>query len=322
MEYVLSCKKNDVKYTLTTLQFAFAVLLITSCQKEITPTDVPVVTPPPATADSSRLTKYIEIDSVAANSFDTVTVVSIEYDAQKRVTAVISYNSTDPADNLANYEKYFYHYNGSDTLPDRMITQLRIESGSDINSHVDTSFYTYTSTGKLLKDSSNRNLTSNFGLKHYITTRSFDYQSSFFTIVKTDTDPSFAGTTIDSVFLTMANNNISAIRFTNYTLPGYTLEYGHNSTFTYDSKPNPFHKIKALASTIQLYEFDNGPMALLQKNNVTSISQTSLAGETVSENIQYSYHANEYPAVSYSTYNADWGGFQEIRYYKSLYSYN
>ena len=313
-----------MKQTLTTTLFAVAVLLFSSCQKEISPTDVPVVVPPPVTNDSNRLTKYVEIDSVAGNPSDTVTVVSIEYDAQKRVTAVISYNSTDPADNLANYEKYFYHYNGSDTLPDRAILQLRIESGADINVRADTSFYTYNSAGKLLKDSSNRNLTSSFGQTHSVTTRTFDYQSSFFTILKTDTDTDtvFGGPTIDSVFLTLANGNISAIQFANYILPGYTPDYGHNSTFTYDNNPNPFHKIKALASTIQLFEFDNGPLALLQKNNVTSIAQTSLAGETVSENIQYSYNSSGYPAVSYSTYNSDWGGFQEIRYYKSLYSYN
>jgi hypothetical protein len=309
---------------LITLLFASTALFFTSCQKELSPEGGSVVTPPPPTANGTYLAQYLEIDSVPGSMPDTSTVLKMQYDAQHRLVSLFAFNSATASVTLAFYEKYFYQYNGSDTLPSRVIYELREEDAtSNLNTANDTSYYTYNAAGKVILDSASRNHSSSLGVSRYFTKSEYSYFNGFFVIKKTDTDGGTINQSLDSVFVTAgSSNNLSALRSVNYPLPDNVPDYNYSSSFLYDNHPNPFC-LPALYATIPLFEFESTSVSLFQKNNPVNISQTSSYSGPTTENITYTYNANGYPAVFYSTYTSDDGtGAIETRYYKGVFSYN
>lgn len=295
-----------------------------SCQKEYSPEGDIVTTPRPPVPGGTLLTQYLEIDSVPGASPDTTTVLKLEYDAQHRLISLFAFNSATASVTLAFYEKYFYQYNGLDTLPSRVIYELREEDAtSNLNTAKDTSYYTYNAAGKLILDSASRNHSSSLGSSRYFTKSEYSYFNGFFVLKKTDNDGGTITQSLDSVFVTTgSNNNLTALRSANYTLPDTMPDYNYSSSFSYDNHPNPFN-LAALYSTIPLVEFESTAISLFQKNNPVNISQTSSYSGPTTENITYTYNANGYPAVFYSTYTSDDGtGTIETRYYKAVFGYN
>lgn len=298
-------------------------LVLASCQKELSPEGGSVL-PPPVTGNSIYLAQYLEIDSIPGSGPDTTTVLKMEYDAQHRLVLLSAFNSATASVTLAFYEKYHYQYNGSDTLPSRVIYELREEDATtNLNTARDTSYYTYNAAGKVILDSASRNHSSSMGASRYFTKSEYSYFNGFFVIKKTDNDGGTINQSLDSVFVTIGNNNnLAALRSANYSLPDTMFDYDYNSSFSYDNHPNPFYR-PALYATIPLFEFESTAVALFQKNNPVSISQTSSYSGPSTENITYTYNANGYPAVFYSTTTSDDGsGTMETRYYKGVLSYN
>lgn len=308
-----------MNHSFKTLLFILAVVVFTSCQREFRPVDTPVI---PVPGDGVLLTKYMEIDSVPGAAPDTSTIVTLQYDAQKRLVTLNSFYSTDPAENLIHYEKFVYQYNGTDTFPSRMIYEFKEGNpGSDFNSQKDTSYYSYNAEGKLLTDSTARNSSSNFGSSHYYTKTAYTYYSDFLIVHRTDENNGSIDQRFDTVTVTSSNNNLSSLSAASYSLPDSSQLFSYNSLFSYDNHSNPFHNIPALYPTVQVFDFESGPISLLQKNNAVTISQNSSYNGTSMETITYSYNSNGYPSVFFSTFIAT-GVNTETRFYKAVFVYN
>jgi hypothetical protein len=294
---------------------AATVFVFASCGREPLPVYPPVI-------PNIQLQQYLEIDSVTGVAPDTSTIVKFEYDVLKRLATLNTFYSTDSADQLLHYEKFIYQYNGTDTLPAKMVYIFREGNATDSTVQQDTSYYTYNTLGKLLTDSTSRNHSSSFGSSHSYTKRKYNYSGNYFIIYKAEENNGSINETYDSVAVDISGNNMNSLSSQSYSLPDSMPLFGFTSSFVYDNNPNPFRKTPALYPTIQVFEFNSGPSSLLQINNATAITQNSSAGDASNETITYSYNENGYPSGFQSIYTSTVSGTTETRRYKGVFVYN
>jgi len=308
------------KLSITLLSLA-SIIFFCSCQKELGFEDP--VQPADSTTtnnDNALLIKYIEIDSTAANSADTSMIVNFGYDAQQRLQALYITHSTGPSGEQPAYEKYIYQYNGSDTFPYRL-THAYGEDSTNFGFTSDITYLFYNAAGKLAFDSTLDY--DGFGNYSILKKRYSYLNNNNITILSSSDDAADPYTQIDSFRITTGNGNVVALNAARYSFPDMTPSFNYSSVFSYDDHPNPFYHIPAFYPTISIFEYDASPIAAMQKNNVTHISQNSPSDNTtINESVTYSYRAAGYPAAFYSTYTNTGSGGTETRWYKTLFFYD
>ena len=227
------------------LYFKFFVIVsaigisLISCQKDFTiDDDLNPIDPPdlPALGDSIYLDKIYGID-VSASGVDTLGVFTFNYDANKRVLLLIDSAKDDSGNPLIARFRYFY--NGTDTVPYKMVAVWdNLSTADDYDSTI--AFYYYDATGRKLKDSIlYRNYeggteTTSLDIIKY----SFGVNKMYGELTSTTFLP-FQSTEVRRDTATL-NASGDLVQTTNYVLNGTTFEREETIDFTYDNKINPF----------------------------------------------------------------------------------
>lgn len=295
-----------MQYFLKPFFTAIIIFLFASCQKQFTADETPVN---PATGDSTLLVKYFEVDSLLGGVIDTTLVAKYTYDANKRLTAIFTVFSNNPASNAIFFEEVKFLYNGVDTFPYKVTSWNQAGSlPDDINK--DTTFCFYNGSARLIKDST------------------ISYEGTDTAVIKKNEYTYATGyiirkhigifENIDTVFQTFANNDLTRQITTDYDNASQTL---YDFTFMYDDHPNPFN-ITAINTLDFIANADAAIHSTPQRNNRTSImyvySPQNASTETTTILANYVYKANGYPSSTSQTYGID--GSTE-RNYKGFFEY-
>lgn len=226
--------------------FAFTMLALSACQKEITD-EIPDPVDPPVATDSIYLDKmYVLWDEGAG--MDTFGMATAYYDNQKRVSAFTTSVTDDNGKDSIRY-----YYNGTDTLPYKSLI-IYFQNGVLLTDTV-ASFFSYDNQGRKIKDSVLRISYSATGTDRFVDMRvtktTYSGNRLFGETVWTD---AAAATTI---FRDTATVNAAGDIVTNkkYQKDGASFVLATTSDFTYDNHPSPFARM----SNIQAHRmFPNG----------------------------------------------------------------
>lgn len=224
--------------------FAFAAVVLSACQKEISD-DIPDPLEPPVATDSIYLDKmYVLWDE--GSGMDTFGMATAYYDNLKRVSAFTTSVTDDNGKDSIRY-----YYNGTDTLPYKSLI-IYFQNGVLLTDTV-ASFFSYDNQGRKIKDSVLR--ISYSGTDRFVDTRvtktSYSGSQMFGETVWTDAAPS------TTIFRDTAILNASGDIITNkkYRKDGASFVLATTSDFTYDNHPSPFARM----SNIQAHRmFPNG----------------------------------------------------------------
>ena len=285
---------------------SFLVCSIFSCNKE---SDNRNVLPQPTSSDSIYLDKlYITTGSI---TIDTIETVTLNYDAQKRVTSMIS---SFPATSLITKRSYAYSYNGSDTLPYKTTFYLVDDSGKDTA----ITFHYYDATSRNLKDSS---LTSRFSLisgqysiRNVTTDFTYDIGKKYaYSINEYPLSPTNNYIRKDTATVD-ANDNIILTNgyFPDFPGPGFVQQT--NSVIAYDNKINPFSLLSNFKAHQQFPSGETLFFEYFSNNNITSQTETQWGSSPLTITNTYTYKTNGLPSV------LD-GIFDGTDFYKIIYTY-
>lgn len=285
------------------------ICTICSCQKE---SDSRNELPLPTSSDSIYLDKiYITSGSITIDTFETVTIT---YDAQKRVTSMVSSFS---ASSTITKRSYTYSYIGSDTLPFKTTFYLEENSGKDTA----ITFHFYDATSRNLKDSSLTShfslISGNYSIRNIITNYTYDvgkkyaYGINEFPLSPTNNYIRKDTATVD------ANDNITLTKgyFPDFPGPGFVQRT--NSVIAYDNKINPFRLLSNFKAHQQLPSGETLFFDYLPNNNITSTTETQGGSSPLTTTYTYTYKTNGLPSVADVIF--DGTDFYKIYYtYKKL----
>lgn len=217
---------------------------------------------------------------------DTLAIISVNYDALKRVVSMTS----DISDN------WQYFYNGNEMNPNRAI----IES---YGRGPYTVYFTYNSNGLKTKDSILDPTTSP------LSTRVTNYTYGPNSVIGYSYE--VGGTTYvrDTALLDASGNIIESRKRAFFDAPTPTEIVYIKSVFTYDSRPHPFSSMNIFNSN---RNFPNGETFFLEMftpNNIVTQREISTSGSDFDIASSYEYFSNGYPKRI--IYN-DGGGVSEI----------
>ncbi len=289
-------KKTQLKKTIKLFLPFIILCTIFSCQKEVDDFGA-VVNPPNVVNDSIYLDKIYILEDLGSG-IDTQYIMTVSYDAQKRIVGWVQNELTSAA-----FSSYNYYYNGSDSFPNK---SLLIESD---NSSLDsiTKFYTYDTNGRILKDSSYLKFTSG----PIVTTRylTFDYtyggdkrygRGKNETILPTPDTVNI----LDTVMLDASGNFLSSVRYNDDI--GGTMQLISEASYTFDNKVSPFarqHIYKAHQSSPSgetlFYDY-------FSFNNILShVENNIFSGVTFDDDYSYNYNSNNLPVKATIVYGTD-----------------
>ena len=281
------------------IPYLILVFILTSCQKEIS-IESAITTNPITLNDSTLISKYIEIDTTAIASLDTISRSLFTYDNLKRITNYdyIAYSNgiiTNPP-NLRFWNKYFY--NANDSLP-----YIEIDStneGGLITAEI--IFHTY-QNGKLVTDSSYHSSNNSEVHKYYyLQTKIIDSITSYDPLISSPIKGDYR-----AVYIQKVNGNLITQKdtlFHNYYSTYPTISYidtlVRNYSIIYDAGNNAFIKFNYMAP----YYADNFLIVgTLGNNNPTDTQEVET--DNIGTNNQnyhyissYEYKPNGYPKIS------------------------
>ena len=275
-----------MKTKLSALLVLIVVIGFAACQKEVDGT----LTGRTA-SDSTRLDKYIELDTTMVSGLDTMSVSLFEYDNRGRLTTqtVFEKDVTLPPTLAFHYgSKTRFFYNGNDSFPSKTIDSSR----NSLESVNDTTYYFYLNGG-VVKDSSRTRYadptgfeTASIDVRDYTSngsnttvTQKIDY-----TLNPATWPPPCPATT--NYVKTYVNGNITSEIGSYSSCSGIGTSESH---FIYDNKPNPFYPLR-----IPYPILDGKSIGAVQKNNIIESGTFSLG-----DNFRYSYtyRSDGYPLV-------------------------
>jgi hypothetical protein len=133
------------------LAFVCLTGLLYSCQPSAE--DIIEPQPEPLLNDSIYISSAVTLDTSFAQGLDTTSRTEYNYDAQKRISR-IKYYSYNPgsAGPVSYWEEFQWLYQGSDTLPYRIVMHWGDYTPAQTVFRLDTFFLTYTN-GMITKDS-------------------------------------------------------------------------------------------------------------------------------------------------------------------------
>ncbi len=265
--------------------FTFCLLVLVSCQKEIS-----VESGNSPSIDSAmQFNSIIALDTTKAAPFDTTYKLFATYDGQKRITAtmMVEYNNTGAIVDTFWIEKLLY--SGNDTLPFKSTTML--DEGTV---RLDTAYFAYAATGKLLYDSTNSKQMN--PPQPDIETSVFRY-THFANRIAVD-EKSYINQTLNhqanyTIWATWQNGNIVTQQDTTTTNDVETFNV------SYDTKPNPLY---ALRPNSPFVTYGSDFLLFDTKNNVAEINNTlqypSSGGTSEHYKYFYTYNTQGYPAIA------------------------
>lgn len=271
--------------------FVVSGLFLFACQKEVSQDTTSPTSP--TDNDSTVLSKYIQLDTLNGG-IDTITVSTFEYDNLKRLTKVtfISYINNLP-DLTNDYERLFYYYNGSDTLPYKTLDVFWDEiylKDSIIN------FFTRNVNQVVIRDSSIDFFTGTNTIDTIAITSNYTiFADSIIEDQKYYNPPASIGNYAKIKHqITRTNNHITKQISSRYLVTSY--EESFTSNFQFDDKFNPFRKMDinypiALNADTEFYN-------LFQKNNLVKSTITSNVLRSFSEIRNYIYNNLNYPKTA------------------------
>lgn len=279
-----------IKYFLV-FSFVVCFVSVTSCQKDFTVSEPE--TKIVSSLDSNYLDKIYYI-----NNGDTNYMIKYFYDNLKRVIKMENINHLTAT--LTDIDSVLYYYNSNDTMPfkSKGIYNIRFTSSSH---SIDTtySYFFYLNNNRvrdsILNYSANPNLPyqKNIVSYNYVANKIFSK-----TIIYNSPNASSLGYvfSLDTLILDNDKNIISAKKF----FPSQGL---FNSTFTYDSHPNPFYKLSNhFALDIIPEVSDITEEQVPSKNNLLTANQ-DYNNYILDYTGRYTYGLNGYPKEINDSYS-------------------
>jgi hypothetical protein len=286
-------------------------ILNTGCQKT---TDAS--TPPPTgggnggnpnpIVDSNLISMFVITDTTKTVGNDTTQKNVYLYDTQKRLTSWSYYGYDNTGRNINYSEIKKLAYNGTDTLPYKIVTTVVTYSGGIANPNSDSSYLFYNSDGSLSKLSKVSVLTAS---NSYV---SFSYSNnkSIVSPVNIQNGVQVYTGSYDSVNNThyINSGNIVSNIFTRTGVstgsnPSYFFK--NSSSAIYDLKLNPFKKLELL------FQLQNNEKPAEQghfggrftsQSNVVSYKDTALRGNGTTYynfTVSYDYKSSGLPKVGH-----------------------
>ncbi len=310
-------------------KFLFAILsiiiILSSCQKEISIESGTNPNPPVSTADTNYLSKiyYTYFDGV---SLDTSEIFTYAYDNNKRVV-LLTDTSNYPNPNYL-YFKTQYFYNGTDTLPYK---STRFEHHNTLGiEYIDTAttFIFFNTAGQKIKDSViNQFQDLSTYVNKAIAVHQYTYApSKIYGATKTILFYTLGGSVndndvTDTATLDVKGNIISNIK-NRYDAASLLVEKVV-STFTYDANPSPFARLSNFKAYMVFPSGETLFEDIVQNNNrlhtieITSGSFSHYYEENFTG--QYLYRPDGYPKEIYGLDNSAPGSYARLIFiYKSL----
>ena len=315
------------RFRLTCLISAF-VLNLTSCNKGNSASDSGngIVN-----TDHTLISKFILLDTLKPRPFDTLEIISFNYDALKRVSqrSDIYYNSLGHPDTSSYSNRYWkitsLYYTGEDTLPTRLIVKEE-DNIAYIRFSIDTSYRKYDLNARLIKDSSRdysyisggiNNGTRGASLAEYIYTSQLVYR-------KQSAVSSPNNFVVDSVVQATSGNNITYQKDPRPVPTNYQYSLWPTCNFIFDGHPNPMCKnglnMEPLYNSYNTFgigiNFQN------QRSNYLSVKKSTPIPSGSNDfyfSYDYKYRADFYPLqviiISHTAFGTPYG-------YKGVYLYN
>ncbi len=226
----------------------FIIYTLTACKKDsITEQSAPST----VSADSNFISKVIRIQK-RGTQIDSINT-TYNYDNLKRVSLISS------TFNSASYSALYlntYYYNGTDTIPFKMVETSSTNYANVINYDTTLSFYSYSNSKQLIKDSTliyrKNNSFNSYDIYKSITTYSyslnkiysFNTYSTLYSLSPTSLSSYF--TEFDTATLDVNKNIIGTkIKYVSYSTPpppfppSTSISFGEY-IFTYGNNPSPF----------------------------------------------------------------------------------
>ncbi len=266
---------------------SLSTLFLSSCQREVDG----ILNPQENLLDSTMLKKYIELDTTLPAGLDTINKISFTYDSQERLTSSVSLSkdfSLPPSSSFPFFEKQFRYYNGNDTLPYKVIVELK----DALLTEYDTIFLFY-ANGKVIRDSARstyvtllgtptENITVHIFNDAGNTTQETVYISQ--TLSPSSWPPACPGTNVLTKTYTGANITSQTGAYTDCGGVG-TSEIN----FIFDNHPNPLYRYRIPFPVIA-----QSILEATQKNNPT---ETWTFGTMDWMKYRYTYRSDGYPLI-------------------------
>ncbi len=270
---------------LSVVSFTVLSVVLFSCQREV---QEPNPNNPVIESEGAILWKYAEIDTTLPRGLDTTLIILYEYDAQSRVSRIITLHREDTA-TTPEYrfrDTVAFSYTGNDTLPNL----ARRYYGDYYGNWAHSERHLVFNAAKLVSDSVYEEFFQAvpFGTL-YKSSRAYYYTHGGAVINSTERTRQFSpSTSLRETFIvinrTLGNGNIAT---ENAVMTGGTSG-GWDMQISYDNKKNPFYLFKA-----EIPSYITCPEWLHPANN--PVSFTSVSGY-MNKTLQYIYQNNNLPA--------------------------
>ncbi len=286
------------------LPLLVASILIVGCQKQF---QVESITPSPDEIilnDSTLISMIVQFDSTAPVQLDTVAKYTFKYDNLKRLTKFeyVSYSNGIIDTNDIFRDKYYYSYNGTDTLP-----FMEIDSSQENQFYTNKLiFHTY-QNGKILKDS----IVDLLGIPTPDQVAKYTYYPDrvIDTVTKYPLNviaSPYGGYKV--TYRQTQNNNVtlnfdSSYYYNSFSIPpSYVFDFTSRENLTYDNFKNPFYKFRGLnaypfANYTYFPLFIDGSYLLNQSKNNPQTYQKMQGSNVNTINFSYEYNSNGYPKI-------------------------
>jgi hypothetical protein len=275
-----------------------SIVFLSSCQKEVEG-DFPQA----PQADSGYLSQMVLMDTTQPAGSDTISKFFFNYDAQKRLTSIFTYNPGN-----SDTTRHTFTYNGNDSLPVQHVVDQEIHVGPSVFTTKYIIHFT-TSGNAIVKDSTIRIINGTIlgaDVSRYVINGAavdrfdaeYDYIGGNYVLNSRDTG-------VYSMVTTAGN-------LTKQSLTSGSASY-ESVQVSYDTKPNPLYRVYKIRYPV--FENPYFEMWLLQKNNALTIQYKEPGGPVYHETYTYKYRTDGYP-LSW-TYFTDRGPnlYNKILYY-------
>jgi hypothetical protein len=266
---------------------AIVSLYLSACQKELNPDDIISrvdSTGNSAVEDSAYLDKMIIRDTNIVTGYIDSSKWVFNYDAQKRLSFVTEKSLSNPTFDSANILKFYYNTN--DSLP------YKIEVIASIipTISIETYYYFYDNSGKLIKDSVNNFVGSGENLS-----RTLSYSGN-----KIFAELNSSNSTVNPIekdtFTLDTRMNIVGFRYHIRTTAN-TFELASSSTSTFDNGVNPYVKVPSM----KIYWFTYSTIDF-EADNSSSIGVNNIL-TNIFNRYPYTGSSNPFYQNTYSQWN-------------------
>ena len=274
---------------------SFVMISFSSCQKEFTMETDPIN--PPSGGDSIYLSKIYALTDLGSG-LDTVSIMTFQFDANKRVILMSDSSVADPDDPYIITSKYFY--NGNDTLPARFLsTWVHLDAISDYDST--KAFFTYNAAGKKTRDSILNRQSIDGDSSSQITMAMYTYATNQMYVQSYDEQISpfsYSSAWRDTATLNAAGDIVSNKNYRRDGTPDYELL--ETMSLVYDNKFSPFKYLTSFMAhfsspytALEIYEHMSKANILNETSTVQSPPSPPYTRRSV-----YQYNSHGLPVKS------------------------